>query len=99
MPFILYFLYINLISVSIFFNTLTGGKPYQTFSARNWELKRAGKRNVVSFIDAILWFDEDHCMECWIRWKIGYYAILTYDNSKEIRYDTLRHRETNTSRL
>lgn len=87
---IIKYLYINSISFSIFLNTILGGKPYQTFSARNWEWKKENKPNVIWLIDALIFFERDHCMNCWVRWKIGRYAVMTYEN-KEVCYEPLRH--------
>lgn len=75
------YLYNNLISVSIFLNTVSGGKPYQSFSARNWDLKRNNKKNLVNFIDTLFFFDPDHCMGCWIHWKIGRTHILLFEKA------------------
>lgn len=82
------YVYINCISASILINTIFGGLPYQTFSARNWELKKAGYPNIVWLIDFLIWFESDHCMQCWIRWKIGRYAVMNYED-KEVCYESL----------
>ncbi len=57
-------------AVSILINTLIGGKANQTFSARNWQRKKEGKLNVVYFIDKLCYLDKDHCMHCWVYWKV-----------------------------
>lgn len=88
------YVYINCVSLSILLNTILGGLPYQTFSARNWELKKAGLPNFVWLIDFVIWFEGEHCMQCWIRWKIGRYAVMNYDD-REASYEPLRHRESN----
>jgi hypothetical protein len=75
------YLYNNLISLSIAFNTLTGGQPYQSFSARNWDRKRNGEKSFVFIIDKILFFDPDHCMNCWIHWKIGRTYVLMFEKA------------------
>jgi hypothetical protein len=81
------YLYINAVSLSVFLNTLLGGKPYQTFSARNWERYKESKPNLVYLIDLLtIWLEKDHCMHCWIRWRIGRYAIMKYDSSEK-KYD------------
>lgn len=90
------YLYINSVSLSIAFNTLLGGLPYQTFSARNWEWKRENKWNVCSLIDHLVQIEDEHCMHCWIRWKIGMYAVLNYEKEAN-NYE--RHRPTNTHGL
>ena len=74
-------------------NTILGGEPYQTFSARNWERKRNGLPNLVWLIDGLLYFDQDHCMDCWIIWKHSQLAVAAY-NEKRLNYE-LRRRETN----
>jgi len=56
------------IALSMLFNVLSGGAIGQTFSARQHEAKRAGKRNLSLFIDAFC--GEDHCMRCWAYWKV-----------------------------
>lgn len=84
-----------MISMSILLNSLFGGLPFQTFSARNWEWHRDNKFNIVRVIDFLVWFEKDHCMNCWIRWYLGKYAIMSYDN-REVCYEPLRRREANT---
>jgi hypothetical protein len=85
------YLYINAISISILINTLTGGKAHQTFSARNWQNRRDGKLNLVWLIDFLVRRDRDHCLQCWVRWKLG-------DNyEKGLYYE--RHGQGNTDRL
>jgi hypothetical protein len=58
--------------ISVLINSKYGGKlPNQTLSAHNWELKKSGKRNFVRFIDILLlWYEDDHCMNSWIYWKL-----------------------------
>ena len=41
------------IALSVLLNVTLGGKSNQTFSARNWDLKRRGQPNLVSAIDLI----------------------------------------------
>lgn len=41
------------IATSVLLNVLLGGPNNQTFSARNWTLKRQGKINAVLLIDSI----------------------------------------------
>lgn len=53
-------------SLSILLNVLTGGASNQTFSARNWGWRKAGKPNMVAIIDAIL--GRDHCCQSWVWW-------------------------------
>lgn len=52
--------------LSLGINTILGGSPYQTFSARNYEWLRAGKWHLVYHIDHIL--GDGHCEKCWHSW-------------------------------
>ena len=74
--------YINriVISFSILINTLLGGRNNQTFSARNWHLKRNNKPNLVWFIDKIFFWEKDHCQDSWIKWTIINNAITRYND-------------------
>jgi hypothetical protein len=56
------------ISLSVLLNVLLGGYNNQTFSARNYEWQREGRRNAVKWIDYV--FGKGHCMECWVYWKV-----------------------------
>ena len=56
------------IALSILINVILGGSSNQTFSARNYQRKREGKRNIVKGIDKVL--GEDHCLFCWTNWKV-----------------------------
>lgn len=56
------------IQISILFNVVTGGSTNQTFSARNYEWKRKNLPNLVSIIDAIFFWQPNHCMICWTYW-------------------------------
>lgn len=58
------------ISVSVLFNVLCGGASNQTFSARNYDLKRRGKKNLVWLIDLIYFREENHCLTAWSYWYI-----------------------------
>jgi hypothetical protein len=58
------------IALSVLLNVLLGGYSNQTFSARNYERKRNGKPNLVWLIDALFWFDPDHCAQAWSYWII-----------------------------
>lgn len=51
-PFVLYFARIG-IALSVLLNVILGGKSNQTFSARNWDLKRRKKPNMVNCIDNV----------------------------------------------
>jgi len=60
-------------SISILINVILGGKSNQTFSARNYDLKRRGKPNLVCFIDFFadnVFNDRDHCLTSWVYWVI-----------------------------
>lgn len=92
------YFYINGVSLSILLNTFLGGMPYQTFSARNWEWKKAGYPNIIWLIDTLIWFEPDHCMHCWIRWRIGRYAVMSYDD-REASYEPLRYGKSDPHRL
>lgn len=58
------------IALSILLNVILWGYANQTFSARNYDLKKRGKINIVFLIDTLYWFDEDHCLHSWINWVI-----------------------------
>jgi len=57
------------IAVSILINVILGGRSNQTFSARNWDLAKDGKPNLVWLIDRIFWFEPDHCFKEWAFWN------------------------------
>ena len=57
-----------LIALSVLLNVILGGKNNQTFSARNHQWKKDGKRNICTYIDAVL--GKGHCAECWAYWKV-----------------------------
>lgn len=57
--------------MSMMLNLALGGKKNQTFSARNYELKRAGQPNLVLVIDFIAYYmfrEKDHCAVAWTYW-------------------------------
>ena len=56
------------IALSILINVTLGGKNNQTFSARNYQRNREGKRNIVRVIDKML--GAGHCLMCWTNWRI-----------------------------
>jgi hypothetical protein len=58
------------IALSVLLNVLLGGYSNQTFSARNYGWKRNGKPNLVWLIDAIFWFDPNHCLDSWSYWIV-----------------------------
>jgi hypothetical protein len=57
------------IVLSILFNVILGGKSNQTFSARNYQRKKEGKKNLVWFIDLVL--QKDHCRMSWVHFVIS----------------------------
>lgn len=56
------------IALSVLLNVILGGYSNQSFSARNYAWKRAGKLNLVWLIDTIFWRDPDHCLHAWSYW-------------------------------
>ena len=60
-------------SLSIMLNALLGGEPYQTFSARQYELGNSRKFNLVVLID--LFFGIGHCEESYIKWSVAKEAV------------------------
>lgn len=68
------------ISISIFFNALTGGNPYQTYCARNYQNKKDGKINFVRLLDWVL--GDGHCMNDWVYWQIHKVRIEERKNKK-----------------
>lgn len=60
------------IAISVLFNVLLGGYSNQSFSARNYEWKKQGKRNLVWLIDYVaklVFKDTDHCLSAWVYWR------------------------------
>lgn len=58
------------VALSVLFNVILGGTSNQTFSARNYELKRNGKLNLVWLLDLIFFMDENHSMNSWSYWWV-----------------------------
>jgi uncharacterized membrane protein YciS (DUF1049 family) len=56
------------IAISVLFSVLLGGQSNQTFSARNYMWKKAGKFNFVKIIDLV--FGNGHCCEGWVYWVV-----------------------------
>lgn len=56
------------IALSVLLNVVLGGASNQTFSARNWQWRRDGKRNGVWLIDRTL--GQGHCVKCWTNWTV-----------------------------
>ena len=65
------------IQLSILINVLCGGKLNQTVSATQHQRRRDGKANIASIIDWIFFWDIEHCMEAWVKWRIIHNAINT----------------------
>lgn len=63
------------IQVSILLNVLFGGKLNQTISATQHQRKRDGKANIASLIDSFFFWEVEHCMEAWLKWKMIHMAI------------------------
>ena len=58
-----------LISIDQMFNSLLGGLPDETLSARAYRTEQSGKRFGKFFrplIDLIMFFDKDHCYTSWL---------------------------------
>ena len=67
------------IALSIFLNAICGGKTNQTLSATQYERKRRGLWNLCYIVDSIFFWEDDHCQEAWIKWKIIHHAINRYE--------------------
>lgn len=51
-----------LIAFDQFVNTLLGGMPDETISAKLWRLKDRQPYKVLRYlVDKLFWFDKDHC--------------------------------------
>lgn len=59
------------IAFSVLLNVILGGSSNQTFSARNYGWKKAGKLNIVWLIDFLIFWDKDHCLHSWLYWYTG----------------------------
>lgn len=72
------------IAISILLNVLLGGRSNQTFSARNWAWKQAGKYNLVWLIDFLAsWYEYNHCERSWSYWA---YIIKNYGETRNDYY-------------
>lgn len=69
------------IALSVLLNVILGGKSNQAFSARNWGWKISGKPNLVWLIDAIFWFDPNHCQNSWNFWNHIHLHYNTVNNT------------------
>ena len=57
----MYFLRV-LIAIDQLVNTIFGGMPDETISAKLWRLKDRYPYKILRYIvDALFWFDKDHC--------------------------------------
>lgn len=74
------------IAISVLINVLLGGSSNQTFSARNYELKRSDKPNLVWIIDKFFFYQQNHCMMSWLYWRVRKDVIHEYDQSTK-EYD------------
>ena len=54
--------------ISILINVILGGAQHQSISARNYQLKREGRKNLVWLIDKIFFFETNHCQTSWVYW-------------------------------
>jgi len=72
---------------SILINVIFGGRSNQTFSATQYQRRKDGKANVVWFIDKFFWWETDHCLGAWVKWKIIHTAIRHYDQLGDHFFD------------
>lgn len=65
----------------------------QTFSARNYQWKLDKKPNIVWLIDAVFFFQKEHCLTSWLyyegRLSKGYTG---YDLVEEFKYEKVDRR-------
>lgn len=62
-----------LASFFAFINVLLGGPIYQSFAARNYDLRKRGKFNITFLIDVMFFVfrgRKNHCMHSWIDWTL-----------------------------
>ena len=71
------------ISFSILLNAICGGKTNQTLSATQYDRQRRGLWNLCWIIDGFFFWQDDHCRDAWIKWKIIHNAINRYDTLGE----------------
>lgn len=73
--------YISRVSIqfSCLLNALLGGSLNQTLSAQQWQRRYDGKIHLCALIDAIFWWERNHCFEAWIKWRIIHEAINHYE--------------------
>ena len=63
-------------ALSVLFNVILGGNSNQTLSARNYQLQKEGKINIVPLLNFIF-MNPEHCMHSWIYWRVR----------KDVRYE------------
>lgn len=56
------------LALSMLLNVVLGGAVGQTFSARQHEAQRQGKKNLSKLIDMLM--GEKHCAISWGYWKV-----------------------------
>lgn len=71
------------IAFSIFLNVLFGGKSNQSFSAAQHQRRRDKKWNLCPIIDRIFFWELEHCLEAWVKWKLIHRSLNHYDNIGE----------------
>ena len=72
---------------SILLNVILGGRSNQTFSATQYQRKKDGKLNAVYIIDKIFFWEIDHCLDAWVKWKIIHTSIRHYEQLGENFFD------------
>jgi hypothetical protein len=82
-----------IIAFSIFVNVVGGGRSNQTFSATQYERKKQKRFNVAWLIDLFFFWEKDHCMDAWVKWKLIHKSIRHFENLGETFYDTITHKQ------
>ena len=57
------------IALSVLLNVILGGYSHQSFSARNYAWKKKGYVNFVWLIDALAFFDPNHCEQSYLLFE------------------------------
>ena len=75
----------SLIAVDQLLNALLGGWADETLSARSWRMRNKGKRWHVArlVIDALFWFDKDHCRNAYLSEIYRGHLPVEYRNELE----------------
>jgi len=68
------------IQFSCLLNALLGGSLNQTLSATQYQRRCNSQWNVVPIIDAVFWWEPNHCREAWSKWRIIHEAINHYED-------------------